>query len=251
MKDQKYLQECSKDGLRQHLYERVHNHPYIKDPHPVFASIQESGDLEILLRYTQEQPPISHQFLIALGQLGINIIDEGRKKGEIRPKIPECASYVISNLLEELKDPKERRSHLSLLADFQCALQERKGKEGDQSIIKYTRSESTAKYEEAMTKGMTDIRTGLLYLAVMETWMRPEYDILEIAATKAGVPKTRQKYLDANRDADEDHVVISIEGALKLAYLDDQWNIHSEELEQIVQQSCEDRAAFWDQFVEN
>ncbi len=65
-----------------------------------------------------------------------------------------------------------------------------------------------------MLQGMSNVQTGLLYLATMETWMKPEYDFLEKAVTKAGIPREKQTYFDANRNADAGHVAISIKAAL-------------------------------------
>lgn len=239
------LRDYTPRDLKKIFRRGVYQHPYIEGPHTVFAHVQKTGDRKLLLRYAQEQPPVSHQFLIALGELGTNLIGEGRRGNVIIPDITETAFYVVSNLAEELKDPQANISHVNLLGDYQRAVENDRQKRKE---INFTRSQATATYEHAMTQGMTDTRTGLLYLAVMETWMRPEYDMLEIASTKAGIPRERQVYFDANRDADMNHVDISIEGAIKLAQLDEKWNVDSKELERISQQSCNDRSAFWDQF---
>lgn len=237
-------------GLLSHIKDRTLGHPYISKPHPVFAYLQETGDCELLLRYAQEQPPISHQFLIALGELALNIIRASREKSTLFPKVAEAAFYVAKNLSEELNDPQAHQSHVGLLGDLQRAIAESMGINSEEGLIHFTRSPETVTYEEAMTRGMTNTRTGLLYLAVMETWMGPEYDILEIAATKGGIPRERQFYFDANRDADEDHVVISVQGALSLAEISPEtWNVSMDEVNALIEQSSRDRAAFWDQFT--
>jgi len=241
--------------LRKYVDKRVRDNAYIMNPHLTFAYLLENGDRSMLLRYSQEQVPISHQFLVALGELANTIVKAGIGDDSMDPRVVEVAYNVSFNLTEELCDPKARRSHVGLLGDYQKALLGIMGKGSDRRRINFSKSRATEGYKQAMTRGITNQRTGLLYLGVMEMWMSPEYDMLEEASLKAGVPKRSQVYFDANRDADSGradtigHADMSFDGAIQLAKIDHKWNVNEEELEQIINTSCTDRAKFWDQFI--
>lgn len=239
------LSEFSKENLKSYLKQAIYNYESIKNPHPFFQHACQKPNRELLLSYAQEQPLVSYSFLLGLCDLSRAIISKAISDRIIDPFIAEVAFFVSSNLSEELNDPQARKSHIRLLGEYQNKVENR----GNGAAISFTLSSASKKYAESMVSGMKNERTGLLYLAVMEMWMRPEYDFLEMASTLAGIPKESQVYFDANRDADTDHVDISIEGLLKLAKHSPDWDLSISEINKVIEVSLRDREAFWDQFL--
>lgn len=195
------------------------------------ALIEESfvSDPRLLHSYYKQQTYISRGFLTGLSLLAQNIISELEDV--------QIAKYAVSNLLEELDDPIENKSHLQLLHEFGLSL------ESDKTVGATWQTEL---YKSQMISGLESSVSGYVYLATMEYWMQIEFDMLERVCNKADVSEVSLRYFTANREADLNHIDESEQGIKLVNAL---FHISDSQLTRVIGRSFADRLNFWTQFL--